>query len=394
MIQTKEKRLVPELRFLEFDEVWEYFRIVNISERVTSGSRNWAQYYCDFGDLFIRMTNLPKTGINLLFEDLKYVNLPEESAEGKRTSLKGGDILISITAELGKIGWIPDNLGIAYINQHTALVRLTSEVHSKYVAYQLSTRRNNKKLNRLNDSGAKSGLNLSTIRSFSISLPSLPEQKKIASFLSAVDEKIQQLTKKKELLEQYKRGVMQLLFSQEIRFKDEEGNSYPDWEEKGLGEIASKSSSNISANAIVDNIGEYKIYGASGFLKKIDYFREAKPFISIVKDGAGVGRTLLCDAKTSVLGTLDIIKPKAKVVLYFLYSILNNVRFEKYMVGSTIPHIYFKDYSNERIKIPCYDEQNKIASYLSAIDTKIEGINNQITQTQTFKKGLLQKMFV
>jgi type I restriction enzyme S subunit len=224
--------------------------------------------------------------------------------------------------------------------------------------------------------------------------PSLPEQQKIASFLSAVDKKIQQLTKKKALLEDYKKGVMQQLFSGQLRFKDENGKAYPDWEEKRLGEIATKASSNIAANTIEENVGEYKLYGASGFLKKIDFFREKEPFISIVKDGAGVGRTLLCDANSSVLGTLDIIKPKVKVVLYFLYLVLNNVRFEKYMVGSTIPHIYYKDYSNEKITIPCIEEQQKIASYLSGIDTKIGALNNQITQNQIFKKGLLQQMFV
>ena len=139
-----------------------------------------------------------------------------------------------------------------------------------------------------------------------------------------------------------------------------------------IGEIAIKESSNISANTIEENFGEFKIYGASGLLKRIDFFRQEKPFVSIVKDGAGVGRTLLCDANSSVLGTLDIIKPKVKVALYFLYSVLNNVRFEKYIVGSTIPHIYFKDYSSEKIRIPCFEEQQKIANYLSSIDTKIE----------------------
>jgi len=388
------KKLVPQLRFKEFDGEWAPNKIEDVANKVTSGSRDWAQYYSESGDKFIRMTNLPKRGINLLLDDMKYVALPKQSSEGKRTSLDSGDILISITAELGKIGWVPDNLGIAYINQHTALVKLTSEVDSKYVAYQLSTNRNNKKLNRLNDSGAKSGLNLSTIRSFSIPFPLLSEQQKIASFLSALDEKIQQLTKKKELLEQYKKGVMQQLFSGQLRFKDENGNPYPDWEEKILSEIATKSSSNISANTIEENFGEFKIYGASGMLKKIDFHREKEPFVSIVKDGAGVGRTLLCDENSSVLGTLDIIKPKIKVVLYFLYSVLNNIRFEKYIVGSTIPHIYFKDYSNERITIPCFEEQQKIATYLSSIDTKIDSVKIQITQTQTFKKGLLQQLFV
>jgi type I restriction enzyme S subunit len=73
---------------------------------------------------------------------------------------------------------------------------------------------------------------------------------------------------------------------------------------------------------------------------------------------------------------------------------LNNIDFTKYVIGSTIPHIYFKDYSREKLLLPCVSEQQKIASYLSGIDTKLERVSSQITEAQTFKKGLLQQLFV
>ncbi len=226
------------------------------------------------------------------------------------------------------------------------------------------------------------------------SSPTLPEQQKIASFLSAVDEKIQQLSRKKELLEQYKKGVMQQLFSGKLRFKDENGNDYPDWEEKKLGEVANKKSSNISANKIEDNFGDFIIYGASGILKKVDFYKEENDYISIVKDGAGVGRLLYCKGKSSVLGTMEIISPKQNLDTYFLYCLLSNIDFVKYVTGSTIPHIYFKDYSNEICGIPNFTEQQKIANFLSNIDVKIENTNQEIIQMQKFKKGLLQQLFV
>ncbi|WP_158837601.1 hypothetical protein [Polaribacter sp. L3A8] len=103
---------------------------------------------------------------------------------------------------------------------------------------------------------------------------------------------------------------------------------FPDWEEKKLERIATKKSSNISANAIEENFGDYKLYGVSGSIKSIDFYREKEQFISIVKDGAGVGRTLLCESKSSFLSVLDEIKPKIKVNLYFLYSVLNNINFK------------------------------------------------------------------
>ncbi|HCO08693.1 MAG TPA: restriction endonuclease subunit S, partial [Acinetobacter ursingii] len=171
----------PKLRFKEFDRDWKQIKISDYSDTVTSGSRDWAQYYSDKGDKFIRMTNLVRDGIYLDLSDLRFVDLPKDSNEGKRTSLQSGDILISITAELGKLGWVQDDLGTAYINQHTALVRMSEKVDSKFIAYTLSTEKYNNKLNNLNDSGAKAGLNLGTIRSFELTIPQKIEQTKIAS---------------------------------------------------------------------------------------------------------------------------------------------------------------------------------------------------------------------
>jgi len=169
---------------------------------------------------------------------------------------------------------------------------------------------------------------------------------------------------------------------------------YSDWEEKKLGEICHKKSSNISANSLEENNGEYTIYGAIGFLKRVDFYREEAAYISIVKDGAGVGRVLMCAPKTSVLGTLDIIINNTGVDLYFLYLSLQNIEFIKYITGSTIPHIYFRDYSKEFIEVPSLEEQTKIANFLSAIDNKINLVNRQLKQTRQYKKGLLQQMFV
>jgi type I restriction enzyme S subunit len=191
---------------------------------------------------------------------------------------------------------------------------------------------------------------------------------------------------------------MQKIFSRELRFKieNERGELVepPEWENKRLGEVAIKQSSNISANTIEDNEGEYKIYGAAGLLKKIDFYREEQAFISIVKDGAGVGRTLLCEAFSSVLGTLDILKPNTNSNLNFLYYLINSIEFTKYVTGSTIPHIYFRDYSKEKIKIPRIEEQTKIANFLSAIDEKIATVAEALEATEQFKKGLLQQLFV
>lgn len=187
---------------------------------------------------------------------------------------------------------------------------------------------------------------------------------------------------------------MQKLFVQEIRFKKDDGSDFPERENKILHQIADKTSSNIAANGLDENSGEYKIYGATGFLQNVKFYTEEEEYISIVKDGAGVGRVLLCDAFSSVLGTLDIIKPKGKNDVRFLYELLQKMRFEKYVSGSTMPHIYFKDYSRIKIKVPHPNEQKKISSFAQKLDVRVEMIKNLLDDTILMKQSLLQEMFV
>jgi type I restriction enzyme, S subunit len=173
-----------------------------ISSLITSGSRGWADFYSETGALFLRMTNLPKDGIGLLLHDNKFVTLPSSSSEGKRTNVQKNDILISITAELGKIGFVVDDLGEAYVNQHVALVRVSSPKASpRFLAYYLAAAPQRKLLQCLNDAGAKAGLNLQTINKFPVALPPLHEQTAIASLLATWDlaiEKTERLLAAKE----------------------------------------------------------------------------------------------------------------------------------------------------------------------------------------------------
>jgi type I restriction enzyme S subunit len=271
----------------------------------------------------------------------------------------------------------------------------------------------------LSQGAAQDNLNQEKLSNIEFVFPTLPEQTKIAEFFTAIDAKIQTLKTKKQLLQQYKKGVMQQLFtpselgfrglkdeqdfdttnpkilkSSKSRFRQENGKEFPKWEVKKLGEVCDKKSSNISANKIEENFGEFIIYGASGILKKVDFYEEENDYVSIIKDGAGVGRIVYCKGKSSVLGTMEIIKPKLALNTFFLFCLLENIDFTKYITGSTIPHIYFKDYKNEICRIPSLPEQTKIANFLSSIDEKINHTATQIEKMEVWKKGLLQKMFV
>lgn len=404
----------PKLRFKEFDNQWDKIKINDQAQTVTSGSRDWAQYYSESGDKFIRMTNLVRDGIYLDLSDLKFVQLPKDSNEGKRTSLKFGDILISITAELGKLGWIPEGLGTAYINQHTALVRMKDSVDSKFIAYSLSTEKYNNKLNSLNDSGAKAGLNLGTIRNFELIVPPKEEQTKIASFLSAVDEKISQLTQKHALLSQYKQGMMQKLFSQQIRFKADDGSEFGEWEDKIIGEIA-----NIKRGASPRPITDAKWFDEEskvGWVRISDVSKSKKILVETEQylSNEGIQKSRFIPKGNIIMSICATIgKPiytgfdvcihdgfvvfsELKAWHEYTYYYLEYIEKNWYQYGQPGTQVNLNSdiVSNEIFPFPCLEEQTKIANFLSAIDQKIEVVAQQIEQAKQWKKGLLQQMFV
>ena len=421
--------MFPKLRFKKFNGDWEKTTIGAKSEIITSGSRDWAQYYSDSGDKFIRMTNLVRNGINLDLSDLRFVQLPVGSNEGKRTSLEKGDILISITAELGKLGWIPEGLGTAYINQHTALVRMKNTLDSKFVAYALSTEKYNNKLNSLNDSGAKAGLNLGSIRSFELTIPSKLEQTKIASFLSAVDEKISQLTQKHELLSQYKQGMMQKLFSQQIRFKADDGSEFGEWEEVKFSGIFNFHQTNSYSRALLAEYGEIMNihYGDihTKFSMLFDVNKESVPFLNDEVDTSKiakeqflkVGDLVIADASEDykdIGKSIEVISLNNQKVVaglhtyiarpvkpfalgfcgYMMQTFPVREQIKKLATGISVLGISKTNLGKVELKVPSLEEQTKIANFLSAIDQKIEVVVQQIEQAKQWKKGLLQQMFV
>lgn len=224
--------------------------------------------------------------------------------------------------------------------------------------------------------------------------PTRSEREKIASFFTTLDDRIYKSEDKVKLLREYRNGLARNLLSKRIQFTDSQGSAYSHWQEVRIEDIAYKENSSLSANDIVGKSGHYKVYGASGQLQTLDTYDQKDAYIAIVKDGAGVGRLMRCDKESSVLGTLSVIKPKNEIDYDFLFVVLESINFKKYITGSTIPHIYFRDYSKEKIILPSIEEQRKIASLLIAFDDKIKAENDYLLSMKLWKKGLLQRMFV
>ncbi|EMX4958558.1 restriction endonuclease subunit S [Raoultella planticola] len=403
--------IVPKLRFTGFNEPWSETSLGKISSFITSGSRDWAQYYSDCGDKFIRMTNLVRDGITLNLSDLKFVRLPENSNEGKRTALQHHDILISITAELGKLGWVPDDLGTAYINQHTALVRPNLSIaSSKFVANLLSTKKYNNILNQHNDSGAKSGLNLSTIKNFGFYAPNKIEQTKIADFLSSVDEKITLLNKQHDLLCQYKKGWMQKIFSQEVRFKDESGEKFSDWNEILLGKVGEIITGKTPSTS-VDEFwnGDILFTTPTDMNDSIKYLvaterkvtskgiKRVLPkgtimFTCIASIGKMALSTLPCITNQQINSIIVNEKYNNEFIYYCLQFIKPKIISNQ--ANTTVPIVNKSDFSAISLRIPNLAEQTKIANFLSALDDKIAVKKAELDKLKTWKQGLLQQMFV
>lgn len=209
----------------EIPEGWEVVTLGSLSTFVTSGSRGWAQFYADEGALFLRITNLKRGTTRLDLSDRQHVRLPEGSAEGTRTRVEPGDVLVSITADLGIIGLVPpvSTFSEAYVNQHVALVRLESgRCDPRYIASVLAGDVGQAQVRRLNDGGAKAGLNLASVRQLLVPLPRVEEQRALAEPLERLEDRLALERETLTASHNLKAALMSVLLTGEVRVKPDE----------------------------------------------------------------------------------------------------------------------------------------------------------------------------
>ena len=334
------------MRFKGFEGEWEIKKLGEVV-KIYDGTHQTPNYVAN-GIPFYSVEHVTANQ----FENTRYISKDIFEKENERVKLEKGDILMTRIGSIGVAKYINWDVKASFYVS-LALIKQSHRINNEYLFHYINSNFFQSELwKRTIHVAFPQKINLGEIGMCHLKHPLSDEQQKIASFLTLIDERIQTQSKIIQGLETLIQSLREKLFTQKLRFKDENGQQFPDWEVMQLGDICEKKSSAISANKIEDNFGEYIIYGASGILKKIDFFIEEEDYISIVKDGAGVGRLLYCEGKSSVLGTMDIIKPKQNTNTYFLFHLLKNIDFTKYITGSTIPHIYFKDYKNENCVIP------------------------------------------
>lgn len=224
--------------------------------------------------------------------------------------------------------------------------------------------------------------------------PDDAEQQKIADFLSAVDERIEGLRRKEELLKDYKKGVMQQIFSQKIRFKQQNGQPFPDWQEKKLGDIATATTGSSNREDSTET-GQYAFFDRSNDTRASSKYIYDCEAIIVAGEGKDfppkyfVGKF---DLHQRAYAVMNFGENNGKFIYYMIDK--NKYFFLRNSVGSTMPSLRMQAFTKFPLNLPHPDEQQKIADFLSSIDEKIEAVSNQLEKAQTFKKGLLQKMFV
>ena len=160
-----------------------------------------------------------------------------------------------------------------------------------------------------------------------------------------------------------------------------------------LEDVCERGTSNIKQSDVIDKTGDYPIYGASGYIGNVDFYHQEKPYVAVVKDGAGIGRTRLYPAKSSVIGTMQYLLPKQNILPEYLCYVVQYMHLEKYFTGATIPHIYFKDYKSEEFTLAPIDRQVEIVEVLGKVEDIIMDRQQELQRMDDLVKARFVEMF-
>ncbi|MFV0222188.1 restriction endonuclease subunit S [Empedobacter falsenii] len=410
------ENLQPKLRFPEFREDWKHISLGEISMKPKYGLNSSAKDY-DGNNGYLRITDIDENTNKFIS---KGITSPEKFSDDYL--LNEGDLLFARTGNsTGKSYLYDKNDGRLYFAGFLIRFRLNPINNFKFIFYQSKLSSYDKWVKVMSMRSGQPGINSEEYSSLRLNIPTLKEQTKIADFLGAVDKQLDILNQKKEKLNLYKKGVMQQLFSQQIRFKDDNGNDFPDWQEKTLGEVAN--SFNGLTGKTAKDFGEGKKYIQYKQIFDKPYIDTNDCGLVNIEDDEKQNQCKIGDVFFTVssetkeeIAMSSVIENSINIPLY-LNSFCFGVRFNDNVLIPKFSRFYFRNESFRKsvivlaqgstrfnlskvnfmkltITIPSIEEQTKIAEFLSAIDVQIEAVENQITKTETYKKGLLQQMFV
>lgn len=391
----------PKLRFKEFSGDWESKKLHQVSD-VLSGKRvpkgmNLVEY--NTGIPYITVSDMGDKYVAL--NKLKYIT-PKIEECIKKYKVLANDIIISVAGTLGKINLIQSELENANLTENCDKITNLKNANYKYLYYYLNTEHIQNQISSVNTISSQPKLALACIRDFNIAIPDLKEQEKIASLFSLIDDKISLQAEKVETLKDYKKGMMQKIFSRELRFKDDDGRDYPEWEEKKIGNIAEcldNKRKPLNSTQRGEMQGDIPYYGANGIVDFVNDYIFDEEIILLAEDGGNFEEfatrpiAQLVTGKSWVNNHAHVLKSKHNTEFLFYSLVHKDIR--KYINGTSRAKLNKSDMLDIVVNIPkSLEEQKKIANVLGSIYLKIEKEQKKLDSLNEYKKGLLQQMFV
>ena len=378
---------VPKLRFGEFEGEWLPSVIGDLGRIITGKTPSTSDESLWDGDvLFITPTDIK--------DEIKYQTQAQRTVHNSvKNILPVGSILYTCIASIGKMCM---TVKPSITNQQINTIIPNSNFNGEFVYYSLQQKSDFIKSTQANTTLPI--INKTEFSKFQIAHPRhLSEQQKIADFLSAVDDKITALTAQKTALTQYKQGMMQRIFSQTLRFKDDNGADYPEWEEMRLGDLLYYEQPTkylVSSTDYQDDYPTPVLTAGKTFI--LGYTDEQDGIFTnlpvIIFDDFTTANKFVnfpFKAKSSAMKMLKN-DPK-KSDLRFIYETMQLLDFA---TGDEHKRYWISEYQEQFIFVPCLEEQTKIAQFLTELDDKINAVDTQIQSAQQWKQGLLQQMFV
>ena len=380
---------IPKLRFPEFKGEWEEKKLSDIAS-FSKGKGYTKNDLVNDGSPIILYGRMYTKYETVISDIDTFVNLQEGSIISK-----GGEIIVPAsgeTAEEISRASVVKNKGIILGGDLNIISLQKDKYNPEFFALTISSGTSQKRLSKLAQGKSVVHLHNEDLSGLQIKVPSLAEQQKIADFLSKVDSKITAETKILNTLQKKKKALMQKLFTQQLRFKADDGTNFPAWEEKKLGECVISISS--GKNKKKNSAGNFPVYGSMGIIGYSEQYVYNKDCILVARVGANAGTLHIAKGKYDVSDNTLIIELNENELLSFYYFLLVNINLNKLNYGTGQPLVTSGMLKNIDIQIPCKAEQQKIADCLSSLDSLIQTQQKVVTTWQQRKKALLQQMFI
>lgn len=394
----KDERRAPILRFKGFSDDWEQRKLGDVVTRVTRKNTNLeSKLVLTISGQLGLVSQLDYFNKNIAGNNLKnYFLIKKDEFAYNRSYSKGYPLGAIKQLEFYDYGI----LSTLYILFKT---KENSNISPKFLKAYYSTNKWYSSISKLVTEGARNHglLNISANDFFksNIVLPmSLDEQKLISKFMVLLEKSITLHQRKLSCYARLQAQYIKLFYN--VKGLKTRKLCFTNFSSKitlcKLKDISNYENSNFTStipSELIEN-GSYPIYDANIEIAKINTYAQSTPYISIIKDGAGAGRVDLKPAYTSVIGTMGYILAKPGVDIIYLYYLIKNINFDKYQNGSTIPHVYYKDYKEEQVLLPELPEQIKIGKFLLSLEKNIQYSQKLLEELNTIKSSYLNYMFI